>query len=173
MQHWTAPRSKRHAGAQAETDSPNGRHYKAYNRSGAENHRVQHVFAHQGIGLVTRCQTTEGFVELWSLFALKHTAVRLPSASVFLPRSGTQACVDGRVAVLCHAWHQCLDKVSQPYRLDHFAPHHQEVVITEVEVGFPWVRAAAVKGKLSHQAQYNSAVLLDEYVLDLSGRSSG
>ena len=68
-----------------------------------------------------------------------------------------------------------LDRVSQHCRLDHFAPRHQEVVTTEVEDafrGFPWLRAVAVKGKLSHQGQYNSTVAMAAYVLDLSGRSS-
>ena len=37
-------------------------------------------------------------------------------------------------------------------------------------VGLPRPRAAAVKGKLSHQGQYNSIVSLVAFVLDVSGR---
>ena len=161
MHHWTLPRSKRHAGAWAETETPNGRHLNTVDGSGARNHLVQHVFAFQGIGLVSRWQTVE-----------KHAAVRFPSASVLylLSCSGGQGGVDGRSAVPCHVSHQWLDNISQPCRLDHSAPHHQEVVITRAEDtfrGFPWLRDVA------HQGQYNSTVSLAAYVLDLSGRSSG
>ena len=47
MHHWTLPRSERHAGAWAETETPNGRHLITVDGSGAGNHLVQHVFAFQ------------------------------------------------------------------------------------------------------------------------------
>ena len=83
-------------------------------------------------------------MEPCSLFISKHAAVRFPSASVlyFLSYSGAQGRVDGRSAVPCHVRHQWMDKVSQPCRLDHFAPHHDEVVINEVEDAFRGVSVA-------------------------------
>ena len=138
MHHWTLQRSKRHAGARAETEIPNGRHLITVDGSGARNHLVQYVFAFQDIGLVSRCQTVERFVEPCSLLVSKHAAVRFPSALVLYLLSclGGQGGVDGRSAVPCHVWHQWLDNVSQPCRLDHFAPRHHEVVITKAEDAF-------------------------------------
>ena len=134
-------RRGRHVGCQSE-------HISAacdlYSGSGTGNHLVQHVLAFQAIGLVSRWQSVALLVEPCSLLVSKHTAVRFPSASVLylLPCSGTQGGVDGRSAVPCHVWHQWLDRVSQPCRLDHFAPRHQEVVITEVEDAFRGVSMA-------------------------------
>ena len=71
-------------------------------RSGAANYLVQHVFAFERTGLVSRWQTVERFVEPCSLLISKHAAVRLPSASVvhLLPCAGTEGGVDGRSAVV-------------------------------------------------------------------------
>ena len=93
-QHWTAPRSKRHAGAWAETVSPNGRPLNTVDGSGAGNHFVEHVFALHGIGLVSRWQTVERFVEPCSLFVSKHAAVR-----VRVPRT---ASMDGPLCLAMH-----------------------------------------------------------------------
>ena len=99
-------------------------------------------FRISGQGLASRLQTVERFVEPCSLFVSKHAAV--PSAPVLslLPCSGTQCGVDGRTAVPSNVWHQWLDKISQPCRLGHFAPHHQEIVITGVEDAFRGVSMA-------------------------------
>ena len=91
------------------------------------------------------------------------------SFRVRVPRA---ASMDGP---LCCAMYGTSGWIKSPslVALDHFVPHHREVVITEVEmhsVVFPWLRTVAVKGKLSHQGQYNSTVSLAVYVLDLSGR---
>ena len=131
MHHWTLPRSKRHAGAWAETETPNGRHLITVEWSRKSPCATR--FRISGIGLVSRWQTVERFVEPCSLLVSKHAAVhRLHLLSC----SGGQGGVDGRSAVPCHVWHQWLDNVSQPCRLDHSAPHHQEVVITEAEDAF-------------------------------------
>ena len=139
-QHWTAPRSKRHADAWAETDSPNGRHLKAGDRGGVEDHLMSHVFASQGQGasLVSCWQLVEGFVEPLLLVVSKHAAIGLPPASILylLSREGTQNSVDGRSAVSRQVRHQGLDEILQPCHIDHFVPHYQEVVIVEVEAAF-------------------------------------
>ena len=150
-QHWTEPRSKRHADALAETDSPNGRHLKACVRGGVENHLVKHVFEFQGASC---WQLVEGFVEPLLFFVSKHAAIGLPPALILhlLSREGAKGSVDGRSAVSCQVRHQGLDEILQPCHIDHFAPHYQEVVIVEVEPAFSgFSMAAAVKGKLSHQ----------------------
>ena len=103
MQHWTTPRSKRHAGSWTETDSPNERHLNTVYRSGAWNHFVQRVFASQDVGLVSRWQTVERFVEPCSLFVsstLRSDFHRPRSFIFFRVRVPRAASMDGP---LCRA----------------------------------------------------------------------
>ena len=105
---------------------------------------MQHVFAPQGVSLVSCWQPGEGFVEPCPLFVSKHAAIGLPLASILylLSRAEGPLC---RAMYGTNGWM----KIPQHRHLDHFVPRHQEVVIVEVECtfrGFPWARAA-VKGK--------------------------
>ena len=145
-QHWTALRSKRHADAWAETDSPNGRHLKAYNRSGAEIQTLR-------LG---------DFTQTLVPYAAQHSD---PSIDASLgPRTRKEN--RGR-------WKSGPSVLQYEQRARLHKSFHRLTPSPEVAFcGFSVAEGCCSQG-LSHQAQYNLTVLLVACLLDFSARSPG